>query len=200
MPARLLRQYAAVFFFAPLVQLRLGGRDFGLSEGDQNAIRHSIRRGYITFALGISFLIVSGVMMFAPYEWLTRLYRGLMGTTLLSLVIGIWRIHHPNEQYISGQTTIITNHMLTAFIPGYNRYLWYTQQDPHHPYRWLKESILWRYVIMVCLIIPPVNSIGLLVLVIMILRLIILAAGYDILTPKVKHAINLLFTIHVDEL
>lgn len=123
-----------------------------------------------------------------------------MGATLLTLLVGIWQIHHPNHKQLSEQTTLITNHMLVAFIPGYNRYLWYTQQDPHHPYRWLKESILWWYVIMICLIIPQVNSIAVFVLILMILRIIILAAGYDILTSNIKQYINRLYIIHVDEL
>lgn len=200
MPSRLLRQYAAVFFFAPLVQQRLRGHNFGLSQGDMDVITQSVRWGYITFALGISFLVVSGVIIFAYYEWLNLLYRWLMWTTLFTLLIGIWRIHHPSHALSNTTTSFVTNHMLTAFIPWYNRYLWYTQQDPQHPYRRLKESILWRYVIMVCFLFPWINTIGLLILTAMIIRIIVLAAGYDLLSSHIKQSINRLYIIHVDEI
>ncbi len=194
MPDRILRQYAAIFFFAPLVRLRLrGGHDFGLSEWDKTLIRHSVRQGYITFALGVSFLVVSALRLLLDGVLLQYLYWILMGVTIVSLVIGVWYVHHPKTTD-DAHTPLLTNHMLMAFLPGYNWYLRYTEQDHHKPYRWLKESILWRYVIMVCWLLPWWWWLGMIVLVGMIVRIIILAAGYDVIPASIKQALNRRYT------
>lgn len=122
----------------------------------------------------------------------------MMTATLLSLVIGVRRIHSSTTG--SASSTKLTTTMFLSFVPGYNRYMRYTHPNHSRPYRWLKESLLWRYGIILFLIIPWFHVLAGVALVGLVIRIISLSAGIDLLYTTTKQKLNHLFTDHVDEL
>jgi hypothetical protein len=206
-PDVLIRQYAALFFFAPMVQHRIKHHDFGLTESEIKKISQTAKYGYIPLIFGLLFIVIAVVTNTSAYitntSTITRiiwLSKGALRLTIASIAVGIFLIHSDKELPEHESNKHDMGPLLLSFIPGYNRYQRYSTGAYERPYRWLKESLVWWYIIMILMLWSWTGRLAVVLIILMIARLILLAIGYDIVPLETKQWINKQRTVHVDEI
>ena len=84
------------------------------------------------------------------------------------------------------QTSEQKKQTLTAFLPIWSEYHWFSVKQFSQPNRWLKEAQLRLFLIWISFLIFPVWEIGLFASMAMIVRVSGLLLGYDFITQEQK--------------
>jgi len=180
----------AVCFFAPMVQHTLKHNDFWLDEQQTKTIRWYISYGYGCI-IQLLVLILASIMQALHQSLVLQLLTILLTiSTITSLII--WMIFIFSNKQLNNKTTqantetetteqlLHSTNFIINFIPLYNLYIRYTQT---HTTSYQKEWILWRTAFIVLTILDPSNTVSVIILVAMVVRITSLMTNIDIYKP-----------------
>ena len=88
--------------------------------------------------------------------------------------------------------------IIKSFLPVYNVKLWYQSTNFHTPYRWLKESILWRTFFSFVALVFGVQ-VGTFFLALIAIRLLLLLVNIDLIPNNLKKFLHHGFLVHPEE-
>ena len=197
---------AAILFFAPFVVNLLKTTSMEIDKEDRDFIWWYVYFWYATISI-LLVLIWSYILSFfykIQIFWLVYEY-GIFPLLAL-LVVGTcmifshkkifsWHTSTQREQTQGNKTSI-----LVSFIPFYNIYLRYEQQDFTKWFWRLKESLLWWFSLVALILLVKNDIINSLFLIILIVRVSSLLANVDILPQHSKQKINTLFKKHLESI
>lgn len=197
---------AAALFFAPLVQYILGKSKRNISESDILFISGYIKLGYLHLFLWVITIIASTLQYFLVVSRTHTIYIAsiaLLITLLMMSIVCILAdisILHGNtflgsHQPLSGNKKDI----ILKFLPLYNIYLRYDAHAFTTPNWWIKESLLWRW-LLALVSMTWIVWLTTLILLCIILRVAALMSDIDFFPLSLKNKLNLLFTKNPEEL
>jgi hypothetical protein len=192
----LIRHYASLLFFGPLVRARIS--KIHINDLQRRQLYHTLRRWYGVTGAGVLLVAIGLISQLVDVARLSLVFYGVLIGIGVLIAWGLRSIHHGHESDHHASYSFNTQ-LLLSYIPWYNRYQRYTSRHDL-PYRWLKESVLWRYLIMVGFVLGGSTIVGHLILAAMILRVLLLSFGVDIIPNTIKKSLNWLYHDHPDEI
>lgn len=198
---------SALLFFAPFVARLISHNHFTLDEKEISFVNGYIKYGYVTLWLLIATIVLWVFQVFARNELLWRVIQISLILIIAAISIGIVFVFMDRALFQSTDPMITIQpvtgsigDIIVSFIPGYNARLRYKVGHTDHPYRRLKESLLrWFSYVFVALV-SPYQIIDNALLSIIIMRVVTIVGGVDLISNDIKKKLNILFTVHVEEL
>ena len=191
---------AGILFFGPFIK----NQNFkNINEEEKQFIQGYCKIGIINIWLFVITLITFIANYFYPSEIFDRITIICSGAICLISIVSIFacmngiQLLDPNEKTITEIPHKET--VLKSFTPLYNTSLRYQTQNFQTPYRWLKESIMWRVVFSFLTLIFGATM-GMIIIAIILIRLFLLFMNIDIIPNNLKKIINHWFLIHPEEI
>ncbi|UFX83083.1 hypothetical protein [Candidatus Absconditicoccus praedator] len=197
---------ACIMFFPRVVYFMIKSEDYELTQEDKNFIKGYIKFGFIilsTIALAVIIGIVSLTSNILP-TFMSTISNLLAIFGVILIILGVFMIFS-EKTVLQGDINlkykkITPGNIDIAFyyIPIYNIYLWYNEPKINQ-YRWIKESILFRHLWALIVLITFNISIAFLLLIIGIVRLVSIIAGIDFIPDKYKEKADKIFDKNPEE-
>lgn len=198
---------AGLLFFSPFVQLLLKKSNFEISDYERTFVKGYLRLWWIAIYL-LLISIVLWVFSYAyPIGMIPTLYMIFMSILIAGIFlggIGIFTQTTIDSSFEGSETKLkplIGNKqtLLLSYLPLYTIYLRYQLHSFDKPNIILKESILLRGLFSFLCITGNIFLISLL-LILIIARMVTIAADIDIIPSKIKQFLNTLFYKNPEEI
>ena len=195
---------AAVMFFTIMVKNFLKENEKEFSQEDKKFIESYIQYGYLSIISWIITIIFVVIYYMYPSILLYWLHTLSIVATLAVIIVGSigvlsWSIlyHKEGVQY----HTVIDEKekIILYFLPLYNSIVRYNTHQFNEPNVWLKESLL-RWTVWVTIAIGQSEILLVFWTILILIRVISIAANVDILQNKAKQIIQASFVVNPEEL
>lgn len=177
---------SAVLFFAPFIQPSLKKEQWSAEE--KTFLLSRCRVGNLLWFFLLACLLAfwgaklgGGSVFLFLSELFAYLIFALLGISVVLLSLGL---HF--ESTSLQQTPIQKKQMLTSFLPLWSSYQRFRLQQFEKPYWWLKEAQLWLFGICFLLLLSPSLMPWMVLGALMLLRVGLLAFGWDLLSQTQK--------------
>lgn len=195
---------AAVMFFNIMVKNFLKENETEFSQEDRKFIQSYIQYGYLS-VISWSITVILVVLYYLyPSTLLYWIHTLSIITTLAIVVIGSigvlsWTILYHKEGIQYGAIGEEKDKIILYFLPLYNILTWYNTHKFNEPNLWLKESLV-RWTFWVAIGIGQSQILLVFRTVLILIRVVTIAAGIDILQNRIKNIVQQSFTVNPEEL
>ncbi len=195
---------AAVMFFNIMVKNFLKENETEFSQEDRRFIQSYIQYGYLSIISWSITIILVVLYYLYPSMVLYWIHTLSIVATLAVVVIGSigvlsWSILYHKEGIQYGAIGEEKDKIILYFLPFYNIFTRYNTHQFSNPNPWLKESLL-RWTLWVAIGVGQSQILLVFWTVLILIRVITIAAGIDILQSKVKSIVQQSFTVNPEEL
>lgn len=202
-----------LFFFGPYIHSFLKNTKLDISQEDRFFIRWYAKVWYINIAIAVLVSVMWVYDTIYPTYFVAITYKVLMYVLVVILLIGSVLVFlktpvlknvvagqsEKSEKFIIWEVSQGQSDILKSFVPCYNLYLWYKVHQFSHPFRWIKESIIWNFVFVIVVLLFHSTFLSAIVLFWLVLRVITLMMGIDLISAHYKNNINSLFFVNIEE-
>ena len=191
---------ASVMFFSPFIKNDIKSEEF--SEDERSFIYGYTQIWLINLVFLAITLLAALANVFEANLILTRIINiwsfAIYIISVFSIFacvndLGMWWPNESINQDIQHKWQI-----LKVYTPIMNFIFWFRQENYNMPYRWLKESVLLRTILIFGTLLFW-NWFGIGILAIIIIRIILLMVNIDIIPLSIKKAINSSFSCNPEE-
>ena len=195
---------AAVMFFNIMVRNFLKENEAEFSQEDKKFILSYIQYGYLSIISWCITVILVVLYYIYPITLLYWIHTFSIIVTLAIIIIGSigvlsWSILYHKEGIQYGAIGEEKDKIILYFLPFYNIFTRYNTHQFSEPNPWLKESLL-RWTLWVAIGIGQSQILLVFWTVLILIRVITIAAGIDILQNKIKNIVQQSFTVNPEEL
>jgi hypothetical protein len=195
---------AAVMFFNIMVRNFLKNNDGEFSADEKNFIQSYVQYGYLSIISGAITIVLVVLYYLYPSTLLYWIHTLSIVATLAIVIIGSIGVlsgsilyHKEGIQYTTmGEEK---DKIVLYFIPLYNIITRYSTHQFNEPNPWLKESLL-RWTLRAIISIGQSQILLVFWTILIVIRVVTIAAGIDILQNKVKNILQQAFTVNPEEL